>query len=403
LISPPVFPNLVADDKKTPLTDVIQEILRFLEVPDLGTFGQLNRQGNTQQQLAILDRAQEYGYEGNDKLDATNYLSEIFIHIWKFYKSRVHLLYTDFVWISKEKTLKNLKNLDIYEFCNLCQTSPYYHKEFKTVFKIFKPKKNLIITPTIERIEIKRRGLCDFFEIAVGRSVSAKKIGLPMELNLVEILLQNGATPSTRSKYKTIFEHSYEHKELFELLLKYKINIPLPQGMESYTLLSYYSMKGNLDYVELLLEYGAPVDQKDCKSISPLGHAVIAGNTDIVRLLLEHRASPYEVLEAPFEEGSFLTEALIAGDRDIAELFFQAGVPIDLFLKDGSSLLWKLAHVGNAESIEFLVEKGVVDINIPLNSTPLELAKKNSILKSFIELLKANGILSILKLDTSGP
>ncbi|MBA3236866.1 MAG: ankyrin repeat domain-containing protein [Parachlamydiaceae bacterium] len=374
LISPPVFPNLVADDKKTPLTDVIQEILRFLEVPDLGNFGQLNRQGNTQQQLAILDRAQEYGYEGNNKLQATNHLREIFNNIYEVHQYFYSLSHNS-EKISKIKALKNIPNLDIYEFCNLCQTRAFYAKKFQTLRKIFKPKKNLTITPTIEHVEVKRRGLYDFLERAVACSVLTKQRGLPMELNLIEILLQNGAAPSTRSKLKTVFDYSSEQKELFELLLKYKINIPLPHGMKGYTLLTYYAMKGNLEYVDLLLKYGAPIDKKDSKAISPLGHAVAAGNTDVVRLLLEHGASSFEVLDAPFEEKSFLIEALIAGDIDIAELFFQAGVPIDLTLGDGTSLLGKLALAGKIESIEFLKEK-----RVDVNSTLLMLSLQNAVI-----------------------
>ncbi len=100
---------------------------------------------------------------------------------------------------------------------------------------------------------------------------------------------------------------------------------------------SYFSRSYVLDEPRLFratfIKYGAPIDQKDARATSPLGHVVAADNTDVVRLLLEHGASPFEVLDFLFNAETYLSAALIAGDIDIAELFSQVGVLINLSLK----------------------------------------------------------------------
>lgn len=345
IIGHPVFPCLLQPDNKTPLTNIIQKVLAFLEISDLGVFGQLNQQGNLQQQLAILNRAQEYDYKGDNVSEAKIYLKDLFNQIYNFYNFFSDAFInksSDGLMFQKNFIKKNISlDTDPNSIFKLVSNDTiFFDKKIQLARKIItKPKNSLTITQ-ISDAAIKNEGQ------KAMEAIACQEI---LDLNLIEFLLQKGADPSP------LFYLCYKNIELLELYLKYKINI-LPQCTDvdtMTTLLAHFTENGEASYVELLLNNGAPVNPKICFSLLII--AIAKQKTDVVKVLLNHGASPNEL----FEGESPLMLALSNGDTNIAELLLQAGASLNTLPMNGMPLLTYYVCQNTLETVKFLIEKGL--------------------------------------------
>ncbi|KAI0272290.1 ankyrin repeat-containing domain protein [Gloeopeniophorella convolvens] len=120
--------------------------------------------------------------------------------------------------------------------------------------------------------------------------------------------------------------------------------------------------KGDLDIVQLLINYGANVNAPGHRR-SVLQEAVSNGNLDIIQLLLNHGADVN--VEGGLYEGSALQEAVSEGKLNIVELLLNhgAGVNAEGGLYDGSALQEAVSK-RNPEIIQLLLDHGA-DVNAP--------------------------------------
>lgn len=369
----PVFPHLMDLDKISPLTDVIQAILSFLYVSDLGIFGQVNHQANKQQELALINRAKEYGYEGNFKFDAIKYLQDIFRQLNAFHRHSV-FFFQEYKWCSilqptsKEDCLRNLKKLDINNFFKLVDQE-FVSGSCSLLRKQFKPTKSLEISQIFDE-STKKNGQ-EALKLALSQKV--------VDLDFIEFLIQKGADISPFANL------IYTNRTILELFLKYKIDIPInlidgtpilffklldqaePRDLllgasinPKYIFLSiiiYFMVVGKAEFVNLLLKYDAPILSKYKPLLLTFAYLfgrTEFGRTEVVKTLLNHEISPNQVLRGE----SLLTNAIIDKRLNIAKLLYQAGAPLpQFFVTAGESLLFYCICESTFQTVEFLLEK----------------------------------------------
>lgn len=206
-----------------------------------------------------------------------------------------------------------------------------------------------------------------------------------------------------------------------------KIYFEMVNGDSFNDLLVYFSKKGNLDLVRILMGYISNADAKDCKGDTALLCHVIKGrkNVEIVRTLLDNGANIDAVTRR--NNDSTLTLAVYKGYTDIVRLLIERGADLDI-VTDGSnktaiSLAVERKHLeiaellldagansnmGNGSSLCFaihynfhefalkLLDKGA-DVNKIYNGvSPLCMAANNAFLPIVEKLLKKGAHLNYI-------
>lgn len=115
--------------------------------------------------------------------------------------------------------------------------------------------------------------------------------------------------------------------------------------------------------VQLLIDLGADVNQRDKRGMSPLDEAALHGNTDVLQLLLNHGAD----VNASSEYGS--TPLHYTGDRgeaEAAKLLIKNGAEVNARAKNGDTPLCRAIRSSQLKVTEVLLANGA-DVNVACN------------------------------------
>lgn len=140
-------------------TDNIREISKYLDVPGIATLAQLNRQGKKHAAEAVIKRAREFGYDGNNSAEASAYIKHLFRETQSLVKHyrlipAKYLVYKEDK-LDIEKVLQNLESLSNEEMGNIIANAALYsaaHYLFRKMFWLkVKQKVSKFDSETIEK------------------------------------------------------------------------------------------------------------------------------------------------------------------------------------------------------------------------------------------------------------
>ncbi|QDW08246.1 ankyrin repeat domain-containing protein [Wolbachia pipientis] len=156
------------------------------------------------------------------------------------------------------------------------------------------------------------------------------------------------------------------------------------------TLLMVAALNGHANIVEVLLEKGAHVNEKDWRDMTPLHLAALNGHANILEVLLEKGA---HVNEKGWRDTTPLHLAAFYGHASVVEVLLEKGANVNAVDSEGFTPLHLAALNGHANIVEVLLEKGA-NVNAVDNEgwTPLDRAEDYAKSKNAVEvLLKAGG------------
>lgn len=138
------------------------------------------------------------------------------------------------------------------------------------------------------------------------------------------------------------------------------------------TALYWAAVKGHGEIVELLLEQGAVVDQKNGDGDTVLHAASAFGHKDIVQLLLSKGAA---INEKRKDGTSALHVAVDRNRKDVVDLLLASGADVNARNRDGVTPLYHAAGKNLPEIVTLLLAQGA-DFNAPntQGDTPLHVA-----------------------------
>lgn len=151
---------------------------------------------------------------------------------------------------------------------------------------------------------------------------------------------------------------------------------------------------GNLQFVKLLIQFGAHVNTEQTENgYPPFISAVNGGNVQVIRLLLEHGADPTFHLK----DGSTAIHAAISAEKNPAESLEEVlkceELDVNEKIVDENNNAYTALHlaseVGDPRMIRALLARGA-EINAPASkmSTPLIIACEHNKVEAAIELIK---------------
>lgn len=178
------------------------------------------------------------------------------------------------------------------------------------------------------------------------------------------------------------------------------------------TPLHYAANGGHIDAVKALLANGADVEAERTSGFTPLHDAIVKKQRDVAKLLIAHGAKIHGEMSAAYVDkqtvqllidlggdvnqrdkggDSPLDEAAFLGNTEVLKLLLDHGADINASGKYGSTPLHAAAGRGEAEAAELLIENGAeVNAKTKHGDTPLCTAISSSQLK-VAEVLLANG------------
>ncbi|TGO52552.1 hypothetical protein BCON_0139g00180 [Botryotinia convoluta] len=220
--------------------------------------------------------------------------------------------------------------------------------------------------------------------------------------NIVKLLLEKGAEPNYKIGHRAplMIASSEGQLNMVKLLLEYGAEIdcrdPVGQTPLIRAILNGYpdvvklllekgawanyknshrtplmiaSSKGQLNMVELLLEYDAEIDCRDSNNQTPLIMAAFQGNLEIVKLLLEKGA---EIDYGGIENNTPLMIAVDCKHEKIAKLLLEEGAEVNIKTGSDNTPLMQASWAGCLDMVKLLLKKGAkIDYRGYNNRTPL--------------------------------
>ena len=207
-------------------------------------------------------------------------------------------------------------------------------------------------------------------------------------LEMLELLIQNGANPSGQSKngwsplfYATRMGSTqfvrylleigvyvdasdfggwtplmlaifYRHSETARLLLDWDANIS-HRNDGGRTSLAISAQMGDAEMVTLLLEKGADISATDSDGSTPVLIAAAKGHSEAVKVLLENGAN---ALTIDKDGDSPLEVAVGSGHSKIVEQLLMKGVPVDSIGDGGNTALHHSAYLGFNDTVKVLLK-----------------------------------------------
>ncbi len=185
---------------------------------------------------------------------------------------------------------------------------------------------------------------------------------------IVELLIEHGASVNSLSNSTSalILASRFGFLDTIEILLKYGANVNAVSSRHEYSALMAASVRSNkesLQVINLLIESGARVNQKDKDGNTALVYAVDRGLADVVKLLLENGADHNNLIHTARSVG-------------VLELLLKYRANVDTRDSYGTRL-HRAANSGKTEEVRLLLKYGA-DTSIKNNreQTALDLAKR---------------------------
>ena len=159
------------------------------------------------------------------------------------------------------------------------------------------------------------------------------------------------------------------------------------------TQLYYACEDDNIEDVEILLNLGADVNEKNHLQWTPLHMAAYYGRFEIAKLLIQNGADIDTMCDDQVTPLHFAADNGQCGHSKTAELLLQNGADVDAQDKVYDTPLHDAAFNGYPEVVEVLLKHGArKDLKNDFNRTPLQVAEyyKRGDYKKVIALLKEN-------------
>lgn len=154
--------------------------------------------------------------------------------------------------------------------------------------------------------------------------------------------------------WKAVFQNNYD-----QVLSQLKQGADVNTSHMTESVLYLASEKGNLDIVNLLLEWNADINSQDMVNITPLMIATQHGNIDVVATLLKHGAN------TNYQSVTGLTALHRVTDIESARLLLDAGCDLTLVNKEGNTAEAHLRNKGRPDIADFIRHYDGVPIKEP--------------------------------------
>ncbi|XP_061569232.1 ankyrin-2 isoform X1 [Cololabis saira] len=215
-------------------------------------------------------------------------------------------------------------------------------------------------------------------------------------LNIVLLLLQNGASPDVRNIRGETALHMAARAGQMEVVRCLLRNGALVDAMarEDQTPLHIASRLGKTDIVQLLLQHMAHPDAATTNGYTPLHISAREGQVETAAILLEAGASHSLATKKGFTP---LHVAAKYGSLDVAKLLLQRKAAADDAGKNGLTPLHVAAHYDNREVALLLLDKGASSHATAKNGyTPLHIAAKKNQTNIALALLEYGAETNVL-------
>lgn len=178
-----------------------------------------------------------------------------------------------------------------------------------------------------------------------------------------------------------------------ELLIRYGAEINQKSGVGGDTPLLIACGNGYLQVAELLLRNGADVNYTNSWGETPLAVSVLKKNTEMVDLLLSYQPSlntPIRTVRDSHTESTLLILAAQVGSKEIVKTLIDNGIKIDEKKYEGKTALLIASEKGNAEIVDLLIKAGAnCTIKDNNNDVALQLAIQNACnAKNYLQTVK---------------
>lgn len=166
---------------------------------------------------------------------------------------------------------------------------------------------------------------------------------------LTDIQIQKGLTPLHLAIHG-------QHKEMVELLIENGADVN-NRDSDYDTPLIKASQTGNAGIIKALIKGGADVNAADMSGKTALHHLIISGDMETIAMLIDGGAN----VNAADNDGStpIFGVPMSDGHRKIGEYLISKGAEINIKDGEGTSLLQHTAIMGTGEMLETLKNKGV--------------------------------------------
>lgn len=197
-------------------------------------------------------------------------------------------------------------------------------------------------------------------------------------------LLDNGYDINTKiyrqSMLQYVFLNFPDNIDIINLLLEYGINIEEKDDL-GFTILHIVCLNNYIKSAKILLDKGANVDTSRFGE-TPLHTAVLNGDTQLVQLLLNYGAN---IENSHFGEKPLHT-AILNGDIEIVQILLNYGANIEAKNANGESPLHYAALEGFYDIVKLLIEKGAdIEVCDDNNYLPIDKALNPDIQELLIE------------------
>ncbi|KAK0725920.1 ankyrin repeat-containing domain protein [Lasiosphaeris hirsuta] len=181
--------------------------------------------------------------------------------------------------------------------------------------------------------------------------------------DIVKILIAKGAHPDYGAgdfSNPLVGATSNGHGEIVELLLQARANPNVFGGRDGSTPLVNACLTLQSKYIDLLVRYGAVVDQKDPDEDTPLIVSALVGDNECVKVLLNYRA---DINLGGKHHGSALHAAASRGHVETCKLLLDNGAAVNKRGGPFDTVLQAAAASGSSECVKLILANKKVDIN----------------------------------------
>lgn len=199
---------------------------------------------------------------------------------------------------------------------NSCTTENEWTLLFRYYIKIIETTEQFLSTPSAT-IKMDANTLDSHSMMPLHHAAINGKI------DCVELLINSGCSVNTEtSDGYTALHLAGDHKNIIELLLRYNANPNRASYVRQETPLMLAAKKGDVEWMKLLVEYGANVNSFNYSDQSPLILAVVNNQLEAVRFLIEKKCGLNENDSDGF---SAITYAIKLKNKEILKVLLQNG------------------------------------------------------------------------------